>query len=66
MGPHITTLTAEIKEIKNHLKKLEVDVAVNKNVNSRLVEQLVETERQFWANFQYSRRECLEEVGVPK
>ena len=65
MGAHIATLTAEIKEINNHLNKLEADVAVTKNVNSRLVDQLVETERQCWANAQYSRRECLEVVGIP-
>ena len=65
IGTHIATWTAEIKEINNHLNKLEADVAVTKNVNSRLVEQLVETERQCWANVQYSRRECLEVVGIP-
>ena len=46
LGAHIAKLTAEIKEINNHLKELEADVAVTKNVNSRLVDQLVETERQ--------------------
>ena len=46
MGAHIATLTSEIKEINNHLNELEVDVTVAKNVNSRLVDQLVETERQ--------------------
>ena len=35
MGTHIATLTAEIKDINNHLNKLEANVAVN--VNSRLV-----------------------------
>ena len=52
MGAHIATLTAEIKEINNHLNKLEADVAVTKNVNSRLIDQLVETEKQCWANAQ--------------
>ena len=35
MGTNIATLTAEIKEINNHLYKLEANVAVN--VNSRLI-----------------------------
>ena len=65
IGAHIATLTAEFKEIDNHLNKLEADVAVTKNVNSRLVDQLVETKRQCWANAQYSRHECLEVVGIP-
>ena len=47
MGAHIATLTAEIKEINNHLNELQADVAVTKNVNSRLVNQLVEAERQY-------------------
>lgn len=45
IGAHIATLTPEIKEINNHLNKLEADVTVAKNVNSRLVDQLVEAER---------------------
>ena len=46
MGAHTATLTPEIKEINNHLNKLEADFAVTKNVNCQLVNQLVETERQ--------------------
>ena len=65
MGAHIATSTDEIKENNNHLNKLEADVTVTKNVNTRLVDQLVETERQCWVNTQYSRRECLEVVGIP-
>ena len=64
IGTHITTLTAEIKKINNHLKKLEADVGVTKNVNSRLVDQLVRIEWQCWANAKYSRLECLEVVGI--
>ena len=62
MGAHIATSTAENNEINNHLNKLEADVAVTKNVNSRSVDHLVETEKQCWANAQYSRREYLEVV----
>ena len=48
IGTHIATLTAEIKEINNHQNKLEADVAATKNLNFRLVDQLIETERQCW------------------
>ena len=41
MGAQISALTAEVKELSSYLKKLEVDVAIVKNVNSKLVEQLV-------------------------
>ena len=33
-------------------------------MNSVLSERLVSIERQCWANAQYSRRKCLEFVGV--
>ena len=41
MRAQISTVTAEVKELSSYLKKLEVDVAIVKNVNSKLVEQLV-------------------------
>ena len=47
------------------MKKVEADVAIVKNVNEKLVNQLIETELQCWANAQYSRRECLEVVWIP-
>ena len=65
MGAQISTLTAEVKDLSSYLKKLEADVAIVKNVNSRLVEQLVQSERQCWENAQDSRRECLELIGIP-
>ena len=36
-----------------------------KNVSSLLTKQMNNVERQCWANAQYSRRECLEVVGIP-
>ena len=41
MRAQISTVTAEVKELSSYLKKLEVDVAIVKYVNSKLVEQLV-------------------------
>ena len=38
---------------------------MSKNVSSLLTEQMNNVERQCWANTQYSRRECLEVVGIP-
>ena len=46
MGTQISTLTAKVKEFNNYFKKLEADVAIVKNGNSRLVEQLAQVERQ--------------------
>ena len=46
MGTQISTLTAAVKELSSYLKKLEADVAIVKNVNSRLVTQLVHNNTQ--------------------
>ena len=51
--------------MSNCLKKLEADTAIVKNVNSRLVEQLAQTEWQCWEDTQYSRCKCLELIGIP-
>ena len=69
MNSDIKELTSEIRDLAVQMKKVEADVAIVKNVNKKLliinVNQLIETERQCWANSQYSRRECLEVVGIP-
>ena len=65
MNSDIKELTSEIRDLVAQMKKVEADVAIVKNVNEKLVNQLIETERQCWANAQYSRRECLEVVGIP-
>ena len=65
MNSDIKELTSEIRDLVAQMKKVEADVAIVKNVNEKLVNQLIETERQCWANAQYSRRECLEVVAIP-
>ena len=56
----------ELKLLNNRFYKLEADVAIARNANSLLLSRLVDTERQCWANVQYSRRETLEIVALPK
>ena len=60
----INTLTEEIKEIHHTFKKLESQIIVVKKVNDALVKQLSSVEQQCWKNAQYSRRECVEVVGI--
>ena len=45
---------------------MESDLTISRNVNVKLMERLVVTERKCWANEQYSRRECLEISGIPE
>ena len=40
-------------------------MAVTKNVNSKLMERVVQTERQRWANTQYSCRDTIEVISIP-
>ena len=62
----IVSLMAEMKDLSSSFKRLESDVQIVKTVNNNLIKQLENTERQCWANTQYSRRECLEVIGIPK
>ena len=62
----IVSLMAEMKDLSSSFKRLESDVQIVKTVNNNLIKQLENTERQCWANAQYSRRECLEVIGIPK
>ena len=54
-----------MKDMNNSLKRFESDVQIVKPVNSNL-KQLENTERQCWANTQYSQRECVHVIGIPK
>ena len=65
LGSQIAKLTTEAKNLLDHSKKLEADVAIVRNVNNKLVKRAVATKRQCWENAQYSRRDMLEAVGIP-
>ena len=56
----------ELKLLNDKFGKLEAGVAIARNTNSLLSSHLVDTERQCWSNTQYSRRETIEIVGLPK
>ena len=59
-------IESDIGNLRKDLKKVEVDLAITTNVNSKLRERVVSLERQCWSNSQYSRRECLEISGFPE
>ena len=54
------SINAELLELKTKFTKMESDLTISRNVNVKLMERLVVTERKCWTNEQYSRRECLE------
>ena len=45
LASQITNLTTEVKDLLRYFKKLEADLTVTKNINSKLMESVVETER---------------------
>ena len=65
-GNSLGSINAELLELKTKFTKMGSDLAISRNLNIKLVERLVVTERKCWANEQYSRRKCLEISGIPK
>ena len=56
----------KLKLLNDKFNKLEVDVAIARNLNSLFQSLLVNAGKQYWVNAQYSRRETLETVALPK
>ena len=65
MSSQIINLMNKIKSLLDHQRKLEADISIFRNLKYKLGNRIVKNERQCWANVQYSRRECLEVVGIP-
>ena len=53
LGSEIATLTTEVRNLLDHSKTLEADVAIVRNVNNKLVERVVSIKRQCWESAQY-------------
>ena len=62
----INDIKTDLSELRKYYEKLESDVIITKQVNTKLCDKMKFLERQCWANEQYSRRECLEISGVPE
>ena len=62
----INDVKTGLSELRKYYEKLEPDVIITKQVNTKLYDKIKFLERQCWANEQYSRRECLEISGVPE
>ena len=55
-----------LSELRDNVFKIETKLAVTKQINNVLRNQMVKVEWKSWSNEQYSRRECLEIVGIPE
>ena len=58
-------MLVQVRKLSESFSKLQAEVFVTKQVNTLLSSRLVSIERQCWLNAQYSRRECLDIVGIP-
>ena len=45
---------------------MQSELCVSRQASSKLRDQMVSLQRQCWSNCQYSRRECLEQSGLPE
>ena len=55
-----------MRKFNDNFSKLQSELVVTKELNTELTKRIVTLERQCWANAQYSRKECLEVVGIPR
>ena len=53
-------------KFNDNFAKFQAELVVTKRVNSELCKRIVTMERKCRANSQYSRKECLEVVGIPR
>ena len=60
-----TKFAEELRKLNESFQQLKSDLVITKNVNSQLHNRFVHVEIQCWENPQYSRRECVENVGIP-
>ena len=66
MSVNSAEVLEEIRKLNSKFHVLQSDLLVTKKVNSELSSRLVNMECQCWTNAQYSRREFIEVVGVPR
>ena len=62
----INDIKTDLSELRKYYEKLESDVKITKQVNTKLCDKMKFLQHQCWANEQYSRRECLEIPSIPE
>ena len=62
----IIDIKTDLSELRKYYEKVESDLMVTKQVNTKLCDQMKFLERKCWVNEQFFRCECLEISGVPE
>ena len=66
MSANSAEVLEEICKLNSKFEILQSDFLVTKKVNFKLSSRLVNMECKSWATAKYSKRECLEVVGIPR
>ena len=56
---------SELLDLKNKFTKLESNLGVSRNINKKLVDQVIILEQNSWENEHYVRREWIGISGIP-
>ena len=65
LGQCINNLTSTVGSLSIRMAQVESSLVVTKTVNNELLKRVTSLERVLYSQEQYSRRECLEVVGIP-
>ena len=65
LNGNVTQLINQLAQVDKTLKRIKSQLAVSKSVNETFQNRTVGLERQCWKNWQYSRRKCIEIIGIP-
>ena len=60
------SIIKDLSELRENFSKLDAELAVTKQVSNVLHNQMIQVERIYRSNEQYSGLECLEKVGIPE
>ena len=65
LNSNIANLTNQLAEVNKTLEWMESKLEILKTINNTLKKRITSLKNPCWINEQYSRRECLEIVGIP-
>ena len=65
LSTNVNQLSTTVTEMNKILERMESQQSIAKTVNNALTKRIVALEKQCFKNNQYTRRECVEIVGIP-
>ena len=65
LNSNMANLTNQLAEVNKILERMESQLEISKTINNTLENHITTLEKQCSRNEQYSRRECIDIVGIP-